>query len=267
MLSVYLDECGQETKGLVIVSGFVGDEDAWRGCSRLWREGFRGNQRKSLHVSELKFKFQSERKLLARLGPIPEECGLKRVSGSVNVADYYDLVKGTVAELHAHGYSLALAPLQLAIEAAIPKDECYELIFEEQTALGFYRDKMLGLLVNISSRHPAVKSGEKKVQLVSWKTMTKRQTCLFEPADYLCYHIAHQAADPGSVRSDWTRPIMGNGDISIRHLTREFARHLFSIAPSLTPQDTTELEEFKRQIRRGEYDPWEELLQEKRARY
>jgi hypothetical protein len=233
MLSAYLDESGQESKGLVIVAGFIGDNHSWGKCALAWREGFNGSQRKTLHLSDLKFKRQSEKKLLECLGPIPEQCGLKRISGSVNVADYYDMVERTVAELHAHGYSLSLVPLVLAIRDAIPEDECYELIFEEQTALGFYRDKLLTFLSYILANDPAVKSGTKKNQLISWKAMTKGQTRLFEPADYLCYHLSHNSREPGSIRTNWTKPIMGSGAIGTRHLTREACREIFSIAPSV----------------------------------
>ena len=266
MLSAYLDECGQESKGLVIVAGFIGDKDAWEKCALAWREGFNGSQRKALHLADLKFKRQSEKRLLERLGPIPEQCGLKRISGSVNVADYYDMVEGTVAELHAHGYCLSLVPLVLAIRDAIPEEERYELIFEEQTALGFYRDKLLTFMSHILANDPAVKSGAKKNQLVSWKTMTKGQTRLFEPADYLCYHLAHNSREPDSIRTNWTKPIMGSGAICVRHLTGEACREIFSIAPSLRPQDQEELDYFKQYIRQGNYDPWEELLAERKAR-
>ncbi len=100
MLSAYVDETGQESKGLVFVSGFLGDIDAWKKCAAEWPGGFKGSQRKSLHLARFKFKFQTEKTLLERLGPIPEGCGLKRVSGSVNVSDYADLVEGSVSEVH-----------------------------------------------------------------------------------------------------------------------------------------------------------------------
>src|SRR6185437_10671696 len=166
------------------------------------------SQRKSLHLKEFKFKHQTEKSLLERLGPIPEGCGLKRVSGSVNVCDYADLVEGSVSQIHASGYCMAIIPLILAIQTAIPEDETYEIIFEEQSALGFYRDKLLQMISLIMDRDPEIKSGAKKKQLVRWRTMTKGQTCLFEPADYLSYHLAHNATSPESVRAEWTRPIL-----------------------------------------------------------
>jgi hypothetical protein len=265
MLTAYVDETGQESKGLVIVAGFVGDIDAWKECAIQWRAGFEGSQRQSLHLNRLKFKRNSEKELLERLGPIPQRCGLKPVSGSVNVADYSDLVEGSVSEVHAHGYTMAIATLLLAIRTAIPEDERYELIFEDQEALEVYREKNFSFYAHIMNRDPSVKSGAKHNQLVSWRTMTKGQTCLFEPADYLCYYLAHNAADPNSVRSVWTRPIVGDGRVYISHFTREFTRHLFEISPSLRPSSPKELAHIKRAIKAGEYDPWAEYLESKKA--
>jgi hypothetical protein len=59
---------------------------------------------------------------------------------------------------------------------------------------------------------------------------------------------------------------MGNGAINIRHLTRDTCRDIFSIAPSLRPQDKDELDYFKQYIRQGNYDPWGELLAERKAK-
>lgn len=61
MLSAYVDETGQEAKGLVIVAGFIGDADAWKKCAAEWPTGFSGSQRRSLHLSKWKFKHQTEK--------------------------------------------------------------------------------------------------------------------------------------------------------------------------------------------------------------
>jgi hypothetical protein len=262
MLSAYVDESGQQAKGLVIVAGFIGDKAAWEKCAIAWRDGLSATRRDSLHVVDLRFKREREKRLLERLGPIPKNCGLIPVSGSVNVSDYYDLVEESPSQIHASGYSMAIIPLILAIQSVIPENESYEVIFEEQTALGFYRDKLLQMISLIMDRDPQIKSGAKRKQLVSWRTMTKGQTHLFEPADYLSYHLAHHAAAPESVRAQWTRPILGSGKVHIKHLTREFTRDLFSIAPSLRLPNS-EIELMKREIRLGKYDPWEEMYKER----
>jgi hypothetical protein len=263
MLTGYFDECGQEKRGLVVVAGFLGSRGAWDKLAIEWPKGFEGSQRKSLHTAALRFERDSERRLLERLGPIPEQCGLVRISGSVNVNDYYHLVEGTVAELHGHGLSLAMIPLVKAILHSIPDHERFELIFEEQSALGFYRDKMLEMIANTMPPHPHYQnmaSRGRKVQMAKWSSVPKDSTFLTEPADYLCYHLAHKAEDPNSIRTQWTEPIMSNGKISIQHLTQQGAVNLFAYAPGMTPHPRENLQDFKRIVRSGTYDPWKELF-------
>jgi|GEM_PF-2328677 len=267
MLTAHLDETGQQGRGLVIVGGFIGTDEQWDDLAHEWPKGFEGSQRKSLHLRQISFKRDSDKALLDKLGPIPQACGLKRISGSVNVADYFDLVEGTVAELHAHGYALAVLPLILAIEATIPNDEVYRLVFEEQTSLGFYRNKILDLIAYTLSHPPKEERHAKRPRLIEWRTAAKDATQLCEPSDYLCYHLAHNSFDPSSRRSVWTKPIMGDGTITIRHLTREASRNLFANTPSLSQQGRDDLASFKKYIRSGQYDPWRELLSEKESKF
>jgi hypothetical protein len=261
VLSVYVDETGQHAKGLVIVSGWFGDKDAWDRCALAWPAAFGRSQKRTLHLSKWKFKSKSEKDLLERLGPVPASCGLQPVSGSVNVADYADLVEGSVADVHAHGYTMAMVPLILAIRGAIPPDETFEIVFEEQTALGLYREKALQMISRIMDRN----QDKRKKQLVGWHTLTKNQSRMFEPADYLCHHLAHKSSNPFSRRAVWTNPIVGNGHVHIQHLTKEWCRELFSISPSLRI-DPEELDRMKRAIRAGEYDPWQDLYAEQDAK-
>lgn len=268
MLTAYLDETGQSEKGLVFVGGFVGDRKSWDKCAVNWKEGFPPSQRQSLHMVRIDFEKIRDKELLERLGPIPEECGLKRVWGSVNVSDYFDLVEGTIGELHAHGYCLALVPLIISIRDKVANGERFELIFEEQTALGFYRDKMLEMIASTFPPHPHYqprKGRQQKIQLAGWSSKPKGSICLFEPADYLCYHLAHRETEPDSVRTKWSQPIMGTGATFSDHLSQETARNLFGYLKNgpltFTNQGPDELKAFKQAIRRGEIeDPWEELL-------
>jgi hypothetical protein len=272
MVTAYLDETGLHQRGLVVVSGFLGRRTSWDKLAEEWPKGFEGSsQRKSLHVKDLKFKYESERLLLEKLGPIPEQCGLVRVSGSVDESDYMDLAKGTVSEIHAHGYALAMGPLIMAIEAAIPDNERYELIFEKQDALGFYRDRMLEMIRSIMPSHPHYRSHPgrpRKVQLAHWRDSMPGETFLTEPADYLCSHLYKNSTQPpDSVEVAWTKPIMGNGKITIRHFTREAVRNLFLPSGFLSNQDQQELRDFKKTIREGSYDPWKELIEKREKRH
>jgi hypothetical protein len=94
MLYAYLDETGQESKEWVYVAGFVGNADHWRKFIPAWEEGFHGSQRKHLHMNKLRFKHQSEKRLLETLGPIAINCGLEPLIGGVRVSDYEDLLGG-----------------------------------------------------------------------------------------------------------------------------------------------------------------------------
>jgi hypothetical protein len=261
MLTAYLDESGQEKPGFVTVSGFIGKEDQWKQLANEWPKGFEGSQRKSLHIKTFKFRHESERRLLANLGPIPRACGLRRIAGSVDVRDYHDLVKGTVAEVHAQGYALAMWPLIQAIEDAVPTTESYKLVFEEQQALGFYRNKWLEF-ISFSLSHPprGAKNVRKRPKLIGWETIVKGQSFLCEPADYLCYHLAHKAEDPKSVRTEWTAPIMEGDSIWKRHLARDKARWFFSDVPKIGRENPDTLANWKKELRLGNLDPWAEVL-------
>jgi hypothetical protein len=185
---------------------------------------------------------------------IPASCGLKSLVGSVNVADYADLVKNTVAEIHSHGYSLALVPLVHWAISKIPANERLKLIFEEQTALGFYRDKMLSTLASLIPDIP----GKRHSKFAGWTTLTKSETHMFEPADILCYHLTSSVKDSKSNRAKWTAGILGNpiGE----HYNMEKSRRIFSYLHTYTRFPKQELKELRKQIRLGTFDPWLEAF-------
>ena len=184
---------------------------------------------------------------------------------SVDVRDYYDLVEGTVAEIHAEGYAVAVWPLIKAIENVIPSSESYKLAFEQQDALGFYRNKWLEFLQFTYSYPPREKRHVKHPQLIGWETIAKGQSRLCEPSDYLCYHLAHKAEDPNSIRSLWTEPIMGNGgSIWKHHLSRKQVRELFTDIPGYARVEPGHLSAWKKYVRQGGFDPWDKVLEEKK---
>ena len=268
MFTAYLDESGLEKRGVVRVGGFIGKKEQWEKLAIEWPKAFEGTQRTALHVKTMKFKYESERLLLAKLGPIPESCGLRRIAGSVDVRDYQDLVKGTVAEIHAEGYAVAVWPLIRAIENVLPSSETYKLVFEQHDALGFYRNKWLEFLQYTISHPPKEARPRKRPQLISWESIAKGQTRLCEPADYLCYHLAHRAEDPKSIRTIWTQPIMGNGgSIWKEHLSRRLVRDMFTDNFGYLKIDGEQLSAWKRHIRQGGFDPWTNVLEEKKKQY
>ena len=97
MLTAYLDETGHEGKDLVILAGFLGTAEQWEKCEADWRSGL--GKRKHLHMAELRWSRPERlRPLLSTLGPIPHAAGLQAVYSAVKIADYADLVDGTMMQ-------------------------------------------------------------------------------------------------------------------------------------------------------------------------
>jgi hypothetical protein len=66
---------------------------------------------------------------LAKLGPIPDECGLQRVIGHVRVADYADLFTEVQLRKLVPGYQMALHALINSVLRWIPKHEQVRFYF------------------------------------------------------------------------------------------------------------------------------------------
>jgi hypothetical protein len=62
-------------------------------------------------MRELRWNSESTKRLLARLGPIPHDCGLKGMLGGVRFQDYEDLVSGQREEKLLKGYLAVLIPM------------------------------------------------------------------------------------------------------------------------------------------------------------
>jgi hypothetical protein len=75
MMTAYIDESGHEGKGWMFLAGYLGNEDQWKTFVPAWKAGL-GPQRKSLHMTDLRWNKDRTKHLLKRLGPIPEGCGL-----------------------------------------------------------------------------------------------------------------------------------------------------------------------------------------------
>jgi hypothetical protein len=131
MLTAYVDESGHEGKGWMFLAGWLGNDEQWKKFAEDWRKGL-GPQRKFLHMADLRWNRERTKRLLAKLGPIPESCGLQPILGGVRYQDYEDLVTGTVEAKLMKGYMAALFPMVLQTLKGIPKDERVEFVFEQQ---------------------------------------------------------------------------------------------------------------------------------------
>jgi hypothetical protein len=67
MLTAYVDESGQEQDDWMFIAGFCGSEDAGARVAGEWPKAI-GPQRKSLHLNNLRFKHEREKRLLR--GPV-----------------------------------------------------------------------------------------------------------------------------------------------------------------------------------------------------
>jgi hypothetical protein len=221
MITLYLDESGTHSKNHVIVAGFAGKKRHWDHFSKEWPKG-RGD-RPRLHLNTMPFKSHKEKDWLEALAPIPYESKLLAVFGAVNVADYFDLIEGTVAEVHAQGACLALAPIVVELMAKIPGDERFEFQFEA-SPLDFYMGKMMKVLAGF----PGWRRHDGKSRIARWAFIPKENCMLFEPADYLANHLYHKKVDSTSRRAQWTEPIVRGREIIGDTMSRETARNLFS---------------------------------------
>jgi hypothetical protein len=209
MFRAYIDESGHEALSWVIVGGFFGHEDEWERFVPLWKQGL-GPQRKSLHMSDLRWKKDSTRRLLERLGPIPDSCGLRRCVGGVNVQHYQDLIAGTMAEKALKGYQAALTPMVIHVLRAVPPTERIEFVFEEQREYEEAVHNTMHFAATIRHDYQVTADGLPKV--AKWGFVPKGSTVMTDPADYLVYAAREFQIDWKSQRAQWCLPILASGD-------------------------------------------------------
>jgi hypothetical protein len=200
VLTAYFDESGHETDN-VIVAGFLGNDEQWDECALRWRAGL-GN-RKYLHVKELRFKRERDKRLLKRLGPIPHECGLRALLATVPVDSYHDLVSDSPAEKLTKGYYFCLMTIFDAIVKNTPKEEPVKLVFEAQDTYETQARRLFDV-----NKHHLTSSGGPKFSSIEF--IPKDSSILTQPADYLAFFITQRFRDPESLKSQWCAPIGGN---------------------------------------------------------
>ncbi len=234
MLTAYLDETGHETSNWTFVAGFLGNDEQWKKLVPLWRAAL-GHQRKHLHMRKLRFKKKRDRRLLASLGPIPDQCGLIPVVGGVRFSDYEDLVAGTAAEKLLKGYVACLYPLIINVLRAVPRNERLEIIFEQQNEYQPYTEHMLFALSEIRHHSEELFLTEDKLpRIAKWSFVPKDSTVLTEPADYFAYGLLQLYRDQNSVRSKWCEPILksGNGEGIGAIMSRSDIRKVVQATPT-----------------------------------
>lgn len=233
MLTMYLDETGHETKGWMFVAGFLGNDEQWRALASLWKAAL-GRQRKHLHVKELRFKKERDKKLLSALGPIPEQCRLRPVLGGVRYQDYEDLVTGTAAQRLLKGYIACLYPVVINALRVVPRDETLHIIFERQDEYQRHTEHMLSALSQIRHHSKGLfLTQDGSPRIAKWSFVPKDSTVLTEPADYFAYALLQHYRNRDSVRSKWCEPILksGNGEGIGAIMTRQQIRTVVQGTP------------------------------------
>jgi hypothetical protein len=206
MFTAYVDETGHELeRGWTFLAGFLGNEDQWSNFVPKWRVGL-GPQRKSLHMSSLRWNNDSTRRLLARLGPIPEECCLRPIMAGVRFEDYADLVSGKPYKKQLKGYLTCLHALVIQVLRVIPGDERLEMVFEEQ---GEYEPFANLVLAIAAQQGPRTSEGLPK--LAKWSFVPKGSTIMTDPSDYFAFALAKIWSDPHSKKAKWCYPILNSG--------------------------------------------------------
>lgn len=234
-ITAYLDESGHSGLGHVVVAGFFENESQWAAFAPAWEQALK--PRKSLHMRKLRWKHSQAQRLLAKLGPIPYKYDLRPVFGSVFVKDYYDLVENTLHRVRLGGYVSSFFSIIEALNRLCPGHETVRIVCEIQKQYESFLRNMFWNFTRILA-HPT------KPYFKSIDFVTKDETMLTQPADYLAFAIAKYLEDPKSKKTVWSRPIVHGQDIHGRLLTREQIRKvvretlhtkLFSLPP---PQST-----------------------------
>ena len=208
MFTAYVDETGHELeRGWTFLAGFLGNEDQWKNFVPEWRAGL-GRQRKFLHMSSLRWNNDSTRRLLARLGPIPEECGLRPIMAGSRLEDYVDLVSDKPYEKQFKSYLVCLHVLVIQVLREIPDDETLEIVFEEQRQYEPWANLILAIAARVGP-----KTSEGLPKLAKWSFVPKGSTIMTDPSDYFASALAKiWGTEPRSKKAHWCYPILKSGN-------------------------------------------------------
>jgi hypothetical protein len=228
MIRAYLDETGQHERDYVFIAGHIGHASQWQQFVPAWKAAL-GLQRQRLHMQNLRWSSDGTERLLARLGPIPAECGLKRLIGGVRVSDYEDLIPGSRAKKTVTGYAAALMAIGVTLMlGSIPSAEQYELVLEQQDRYSIQGHFVFNTL--LQDPNPQFRNANGLPKIGKWSYVPSESTMLFDQADYLCYALAQKHKAPQSRKARWCSPILESdtetiGKIMTRDEIREAVMH------------------------------------------
>lgn len=202
MLTAYIDESMEANPlGYTVMAGFLGNKRQWTEFSEEWRNALL--PRRQLHMRSLRWTKENRNKeLLARLGSIPHECGLKSIYSSVKVSEYINDLPEFQTPAFTKGYFITLIGLTASVLLSVPKGERVEFVFEEQKEFAAVREHALGLM----SKNSKLRGKRGKSALAKWSSVPKSSR--LEPSDYLAYAVMQNLVDPKSIRSRSCLPIL-----------------------------------------------------------
>jgi hypothetical protein len=215
MLTAYLDESWETVKTHFIVAGFLGTDNQWIAFASDWRSAVGSD---GFHTKKLNFESERTRKKLIKLGEIPHKHGLRPLVGAVKIVDYAELLANDLERRMMNGYSVALYPLVIGCYKAIPPNERVKWVFEEQRVYEVTAREVLASMI------PRV--GSERISGVEF--LSKGQTSLTQPADFLAYATLQGLLDPSSNKATWSRPILGDGKHIGRIMERDAIRSIMN---------------------------------------
>ncbi|ADW67704.1 hypothetical protein AciX9_0633 [Granulicella tundricola MP5ACTX9] len=218
MLTMYLDESLEQNDGYAVVAGFIGNDESWNLCMRLWGESLARHNRPSLHMKDLRWKRNRHTAMLADLGGIPSQCGLTLVYASVKVSDYLDLIQGTLGEVIASGYHLAMLMVLGYSMAVLPPEDRVEVICEQQDEFSGVRESFLKLAFEMEEW----KTPGGLPRVAKWSAIPKSR--ILEPSDFAAYALLQALRDVKSKKTEMCAPILLNPRTMGHCIGREEAR-------------------------------------------
>jgi hypothetical protein len=182
-------------------------------------------------MKNLRWSNASTEQLLKRLGPIPAQCGLKRLFGGVRVSDYADLIPGPHAKKVLNSYTCAVLSVGVSLLlCGLPDGQRFELVFEQQDIYMNHANIALATLLNDPNPHMRTKGGDSK--LAAWSFAPSASTILLDQVDYLCYAFLQRYRDADSRKARWCAPILDSATETIgRLMTRDEIREAVAREP------------------------------------
>ena len=251
VLTAYFDESMESGDGVVVVAGFIGNRSAWVSCVRKWRRVLKSYGRQSIHLKELRFQGNRHKAMLADLGAIPDNCGLRLLFGCVDVRSYKSLVGGKIIEVNATGYLFAYQKALISAMRSVPKGQRLEVICEQQHIYAVRKDNMNSAAAMI----PRYIDKHGKSVLAKWSSIPK--STILEPSDYAAFALLQRLIDPKSKKAIFCTPILTTkrmrGSLPGPR-DREILESLMKSNPSFmnTPLSSDERKAYLKQLPTGE---------------